>query len=129
MIALMRVLWMGIVLFSLVTSTTLAAHGHEQDAISYTREALMALRFTGMRFKAPVNLPHLPKELRRRPQQQLIASPRARGIVRRRGKRGGVRQRLRRRGNRPALPSIILFNARSLRNKMDELRINSTFHY
>lgn len=71
MTALMRVLWMGIVLFSLVTSTTLAAHGHEQDAISYTREALlMALRFAGTRFEAPANLPHLPEELRRRPQQQ-----------------------------------------------------------
>lgn len=36
MTALMRVLWVGIVLFSLVMNhTTLAAHGHEQDAISY----------------------------------------------------------------------------------------------
>lgn len=75
MTALMRVLWMGIFLFSIVTRTTLAAHGHEEDTISYTREALMALRFTGTHFESPANLPHLPEELRRRPQQQLLASP------------------------------------------------------
>lgn len=115
-------------MFSLFMSqTTLAARGHEQDAIS--REALMALRFAGTRFEIPMELPRLPEELRRPPQQQTFALSRARGTVRCRGKQGGVRQCLRRRGNRPALPSIILFNARSLWNKMDELWINSTFRY
>ncbi|XP_073696141.1 uncharacterized protein [Garra rufa] len=42
---------------------------------------------------------------------------------RKRGRRGGVRQRLRRRGlRRLPLPSIILGNVQSLRNKIDELQ-------
>ncbi|KAK0144778.1 hypothetical protein N1851_016764 [Merluccius polli] len=54
-------------------------------------------------------------------------SPRQRTAarVRRRGRRGGVRQRLRRLGlRRLPLPSIILGNAQSLRNKVDELQAN-----
>ena len=43
---------------------------------------------------------------------------------RKRGRRGGVRERLRRRNNRPPLPSIILSNVRSLTPKLDELRVN-----
>lgn len=40
-------LCVGIILFFLVMSqTAMAAHGHEQDAISYTRELLIALYFT-----------------------------------------------------------------------------------
>lgn len=43
--------------------------------------------------------------------------------IRKRGKRGGVRQQLRRQlqNNHIPLPSIILANILSLRNKMDEL--------
>lgn len=44
---------------------------------------------------------------------------------RKRGRRGGIRQRLRRRPDRPPLPSIIFSNVRSLRNKLDELRLNT----
>ncbi len=45
--------------------------------------------------------------------------------LRKRGRRGGVRQRLRRQGlRRLPLPSIILGNAQSLRNKVDELQAN-----
>ncbi|KAG7489287.1 hypothetical protein JOB18_008764 [Solea senegalensis] len=54
-------------------------------------------------------------------------SPRQRTAarVRRRGRRGGVHQRLRRLGlRRLPLPSIILGNAQSLRNKVDELQAN-----
>ncbi|XP_077990622.1 uncharacterized protein LOC144444944 [Glandiceps talaboti] len=40
---------------------------------------------------------------------------------RKRGKRGGALVRLRRRSQRPPLPSIILANVRSLSNKIDEL--------
>ena len=40
---------------------------------------------------------------------------------RKRGRRGGVRTRLRKRPFRPSLPSILLANVRSLRNKMDLL--------
>lgn len=48
---------------------------------------------------------------------------RSAGRKRKRGRRGGVRQRLRRRGfRRLPLPSIILGNVQSLRNKIDELQ-------
>lgn len=40
---------------------------------------------------------------------------------RKRGSRGGILKRLRRRGSRLPLPAIILLNVRSLRNKTDEL--------
>ncbi|KAL1261160.1 hypothetical protein QQF64_008987 [Cirrhinus molitorella] len=65
----------------------------------------------------------LPKELKRNSDQQRRH--------RRRGRRGGVLQRPRRWSNRPPLPSIILGNVRSLRTKMDELRVNarSCFEY
>ena len=38
-----------------------------------------------------------------------------------RGSRGGIKNRLRRRGGKLPMPSITLTNARSLNNKMDEL--------
>ncbi|XDV11492.1 hypothetical protein PO909_000423 [Leuciscus waleckii] len=48
--------------------------------------------------------------------------------VRKRGKKGGLRQRLRKQGlNRIPLPSIILANCQSLRNKLDELQANVRF--
>ena len=50
---------------------------------------------------------------------------------RKRGKKGGIRQKLKRRGFRPSLPSIILANVRSIRNKVDEIsahvRYNNVF--
>lgn len=46
---------------------------------------------------------------------------------RRRGRRGGIRQRLQRRGCRPPLPPMILSNVQSLRRKMDALRIHARF--
>ncbi|XP_033111259.1 uncharacterized protein LOC117112300 [Anneissia japonica] len=45
---------------------------------------------------------------------------------RKRGRRGGVRQRLKRRTFNPPLPSIIMFNARSIREKLEELTVNTT---
>ena len=46
---------------------------------------------------------------------------------RKRGKKGGIRQRLRKRGFKPPLPSIMFGNVRSLSNKSDELRANVRF--
>ena len=42
--------------------------------------------------------------------------------VRKRGKKGGVRQRVRLRRNKPPLPTITLANVRSIGNKIDEIR-------
>lgn len=44
-------------------------------------------------------------------------------LPRKRGRKGGVLSRLRKRYSRPPLPSIVLCNAHSLNNKMDELRV------
>ncbi len=41
---------------------------------------------------------------------------------RKRGRKGGVRERNKRRKFKPALPSIIMGNTQSLRNKLDELK-------
>ncbi|KAK7881961.1 hypothetical protein WMY93_028135 [Mugilogobius chulae] len=46
---------------------------------------------------------------------------------RRRGKRGGVRNRLRAEALRPPLPSILLANVQSLDNKLDDLRARVRF--
>lgn len=77
---------------------------------TYSREFLLSLRNRG---DTPPK--HLPEDIRSKPGSD-------RSGRRIRGKRGGVRQRLRRRVNNPPLPTMILSNVRSLRNKMDELR-------
>ncbi|KAG1940176.1 hypothetical protein F2P79_016894 [Pimephales promelas] len=84
-------------------------------ALSYTRLELLALRAAG---------DHPPPNL----IEDIRSSDPGRR-TRRRGKRGGIRQHLRRRGNRPPLPSMILSNVRSLKRKMDELRINASACY
>ena len=45
----------------------------------------------------------------------------------RRGRRGGVRQRLRRRGHKLPLPSLTLANVRSVRNKLDEIQTSCKY--
>ena len=47
--------------------------------------------------------------------------------ARKRGRKGGVRARLRRRPFKPPLPSIVMGNARSLNNKIDELAANTRY--
>ena len=98
------------------TCKTIPAWASSNQALSYSREALLSLCHYGDRPTADpfVSLiKNLPEDIRAPRRQRL----------RKRGRRGGIRQRLRRRGNRPPLPSMILSNARSLRNKMDELRL------
>ena len=84
--------------------------------LSYTRDQLLLLR------TSDTPAPQLPCEL--------VARCPERGCRRRtrkRGKRGGVRQRLRRRARRPSLPSMLLCNVRSLKNKVEELRVNTRY--
>ena len=87
----------------------LGTRGDQNGGLTYTREELLFLR--------PVSTSHLlstviPFDC---PKQ------------RKRGRRGGVRTRLRRRPTKPPLPAIVLANVQSLRNKMDELHANSRF--
>ena len=51
------------------------------------------------------------------------------GKQRRRGRKGGVRARWRRRQYRTAMPSVIMGNVRSLRNKIDELEALTRYDY
>ena len=44
-----------------------------------------------------------------------------------RGRRGGVKNRLRAQAHRPPLPSILLANVQSLQNKLDDLRARVQF--
>ncbi len=50
-----------------------------------------------------------------------------RRIKKHRGKRAGIRNRLRKRAHSPPLPSILLANVQSLENKMDDLRARISF--
>lgn len=85
--------------------------------IAYSRELLLSLQGKGVAL--PSGLP--PELIRRTPAPSSGTASRKR---RRRGRRGGARQRLRKRGNKPPLPSIILSNVRSLSSEVDELRSN-----
>ncbi|CAL8282323.1 unnamed protein product [Gadus morhua 'NCC'] len=54
--------------------------------------------------------------------------PRQRSTQRRKpGRRGGIRRRLRQRKFRPALPSMILANLRSIQNRIEEIRRYARF--
>ncbi len=46
-----------------------------------------------------------------------------------RGRRAGIRNRLRKRAHSPPLPIILLANVQSLENKMDDLRARISFHW
>lgn len=84
--------------------------------IYYSREELLSLRPAKSTLQTDI-----PEVVRR--QRAYLVRPR------RRGKRGGIRLRLRNRGNKPPLPSMILSNVRSLRNKIEELRTLSRICY
>ncbi|KAI2664123.1 RNA-directed DNA polymerase from mobile element jockey [Labeo rohita] len=92
-----------ITLWIIHNNLALALLTSDQKLLTYSRADLLQLRSSALcQQKPPVALP---------PEIKL----------RRRGRRGGVRTRLRKRPFRPPLPSIILANVRSLRNKMDLL--------
>lgn len=81
---------------------------------AYGREELTSLKgFTDVS-ALELDLLDLPIEIDKQNSQN-------RHTKRKRGKRGGIRQRVRARGTRPPLPTILLSNVRAIRNKMDEL--------
>ena len=95
------------------TNTVFPA-GSEQVPRVYGREWLLSWRRKAT--PEPGLLDHVPEELLRTGGER---------EPRKRGKRGGIQHRLRRRRNRPPLPSILLSNARSLRYKIKDLRLNA----
>ncbi|KAK7881527.1 hypothetical protein WMY93_029936 [Mugilogobius chulae] len=85
--------------------------------VTYSRPELLQLQASNGIMTPPTLLSCVPRELLRLPvKTSYTARPR-----RKRGRRGGVRQRVRSGGKLP-LPPILLCNARSLRRKLDELR-------
>ena len=103
--------------------------GFTNSVFTYKREELLLLRSRSGEINNVVrsrldfinNIIETPEELTTSTVGASFGGRRSVGRRRRRGKRGGVLARLRQRTTRPALPSIILANVRSLRNKMDEL--------
>ncbi|KAK7899635.1 hypothetical protein WMY93_020488 [Mugilogobius chulae] len=109
--------YVGIVLCGFLTWIPMASaepglRGTETLAqtITYSRETLLSMRD---------NASVLPGDLVLPPDCRLIL--RQRRKKKRRGSRGGIRNRLKRRGSRHPLPVITLSNVRSLNNKLDEL--------
>lgn len=103
---------------------------HSQT-IQYTREFLLNLQWSqtlnpALQARISNICPELHSVTQNNPE---IAGNNFKKVVKKRGKRGGVRQRLRRQfqNNRILLPSIILANVQSLRNKTDELQGNVTY--
>ena len=84
-----------------------------EPTVRYGRDELLALRemINNMTPDRPI-----PEELKKKK-------------ARKRGRKGGIRARLRRRGCRIPLPTVIHGNVRSLRNKMDELASLCRFDY
>lgn len=94
---------------------------HEPLSLRYSREFLLLLRNSGEGVVDPLTA--FPADIVRSDS----TSPNHGGVtkLRKRGRRGGVRQRLKRQGHRRIpLPTIMLANVQSLRNKMDELQAN-----
>ncbi len=56
-----------------------------------------------------------------------LNNPKRRKIKKHRGKRTGIRNRLRKKAHSPPLPSVLLTNVQSLENKMDDLRARISF--
>lgn len=93
--------------------------------LCYNREFLLLLRDTGGGIVDPAG--NIPTEIIRHGPSKGDQGTRP-TKARKRGSRGGVRQRLKRQGlRRIPLPSIILANVQSLRSKVDELQANARF--
>lgn len=111
-----RTLWtvVLILLMSLIRLT--AGHNHGIAAgsviqrIQYTREFLLE-------FKPPADFKATPRIQRNFKAQS----------KQKRGKKGGIRQRLKKMKHRLPLPTCLLINAQSLRRKTDELAANLRF--
>ncbi|KAI5616883.1 gastrula zinc finger protein XlCGF28.1-like [Silurus asotus] len=96
-------------------------HLHKMDTIRYDRDTLISIG---------VQCTHLSPLLIPDPcwPREILRENKGRDPYRRpRGKRAGVRNRLRARAHRAPLPSILLANVQSLENKLDDLRARVKF--
>ena len=106
-----------------VNTTSPGQHGDRDNTIKYEREFLLSAQHTQNNIYTHIDFP---------PEMKRDSTDGKKKNKRKRGKKGGVRQRLKRKVNKPPLPSIILDNTRSLRPKhpnpnFDELRANVAF--
>ena len=90
------------------------------DNISYDRQTLLDIKDA---LSHPCPYLSLPSDLDPALSNSVTTTTRPR----KRGRRGGVRNRVRRWKNRPFVPSVIFGNCRSIHNKTDELWVNCRF--
>ena len=92
--------------------------GHDA-VLTYDRDQLLTLQAHAGNFK--YSIPMDCSDILRHRGRGRGRPTKKKTKTKKRGSRGGVRTRLRRRGSRFPLPTITLSNVRSLNNKMDEL--------
>lgn len=100
-------LLLALIVWELLRTCQTFPHVEGGRPLIYSRETLLSLRYTGTT-SPPADVFNLPETFKILPSHRKL---------RRRGRRGGIQLRLRRRG-------MILSNARSLRSKMEALRTN-----
>nr|XP_055073494.1 uncharacterized protein LOC129453317 [Misgurnus anguillicaudatus] len=109
----------------LLLSAIVSSRGHDAHAVlTYTRDQLLTLQDQAGKFEhlIPMDCTEILKQHKGR--WTII---RKNTKAKKRGSRGGVRARLRRRGSRFPLPVITLSNVRSLNNKVEELAARVNF--
>ena len=87
------------------------SRGRNLGVLTYTREFLLSLQHPTTQDDLYGNIFNVHPELKRRSKAK----------TKKRGSRGGVRERLKRRGFKHPLPTMTLSNVRSISNKMNEL--------
>ena len=102
-----------VILITFLTNHATQAVGYKylEAQITYTRDFLLSLKSPAPRFH-PNDTSLLPPECVRGNNPK----------VRKRGRKGGIRERVKRQPYRQSLPSVMLGNVQSLRNKAEELR-------
>lgn len=83
---------------------------------TYSQKFLLSCRDNANSLGADIILPHDLLRMRMKKKK-----------IKKRGSRGGIKNRLRRRGSRHPLPVITLSNVRSLNNKLDELMLHINY--
>ena len=98
----------------------------QPHGLKYSREFLLQCRITNVAALEPGIV--IPPAIRKYFGENANSTRNKTVRLRKLGRRGGVRQRLRRQQlRRIPLPSIILPNVQSLRNKIDELQASAKF--
>lgn len=101
-------------IFAIIAKPTSPHNNGLGTQFLYTRCDLLSLRYAPARGPGPEALPACIWNRQSPTSKQDNRK-------KKRGSRGGIRNRLRRRGSRLPLPAITLSNVRSLHNKMNEL--------